>query len=166
MFNYTITHEELFPDRIANTCQTYIQREAVRAVIEDTNNKIALVEGSKSGFYFLPGGGVEPGETLEEALRRECMEETGCEIGSIEKLGVITAHGEEDCKIRIAYCYTARAVSQNSRPEENIQVIFVPKESALEMLKKQFDSITPETPNFYSRKFNTRRDILILESLC
>jgi len=26
-------------------------------------------------FYLLPGGGQDPGETLTEAIRRECMEE-------------------------------------------------------------------------------------------
>jgi mutator protein MutT len=46
-------------------------------------NRILLVERGKDphkGFWSLPGGAVEVGETLEEAVRREVREETAIEI--------------------------------------------------------------------------------------
>ncbi len=44
------------------------------------NGKVLLVAISKSGKYFFPGGGVEKGETLEEAVKREVREETGYNV--------------------------------------------------------------------------------------
>jgi 8-oxo-dGTP pyrophosphatase MutT (NUDIX family) len=38
--------------------------------------------GPYKGMYDLPGGRMEPGETMEEGLKREFMEEVGCELAS------------------------------------------------------------------------------------
>ncbi|MFF4450184.1 NUDIX domain-containing protein [Streptomyces sp. NPDC001502] len=49
-------------------------------VIED--GQILLLDQDTDGdrSWSLPGGKVEPGETLEEALKREMLEETGAEV--------------------------------------------------------------------------------------
>lgn len=44
------------------------------------NGKIALMKTSSTGRYQFPGGGVDLGESMEEALRREVKEETGLVI--------------------------------------------------------------------------------------
>ncbi|MDR1071133.1 MAG: NUDIX domain-containing protein [Rickettsiales bacterium] len=42
------------------------------------NNKIVLCRHQPSrGFYFLPGGGLEYGETIDECIKRELNEEMG-----------------------------------------------------------------------------------------
>jgi ADP-ribose pyrophosphatase YjhB (NUDIX family) len=57
-------------------------RNAARALIV-RQNKILLLrkEGGDRGERFtLPGGAQDPGETLKEALNRECMEEIGTTV--------------------------------------------------------------------------------------
>ena len=42
----------------------------------------------KFGLYSLPGGGIDDGEDVLTALKREILEETGCTCGSIAELGM------------------------------------------------------------------------------
>ena len=58
-----------------------IQRKAIRAVIMTPDHRVLLmkVQEPVTGFqvWLTPGGGLEPGESDEEGLRREIAEETG-----------------------------------------------------------------------------------------
>lgn len=61
------------------------------AIIENSEGKILLVKSPKwHNKWTMPGGHIEPGETIDEALLREAKEETGL---LLESEGVIT-YGE------------------------------------------------------------------------
>lgn len=53
---------------------------AVAAVIRDKQDRLLLQRKSGSEGWSLPAGAIEPGETPQEALRREVFEETGFKI--------------------------------------------------------------------------------------
>ena len=58
------------------------------------NQKLLLVKqckGPHTGKWDLPGGGIESGETIEEALRRELIEEVGREFSEMTFFSNLTA---------------------------------------------------------------------------
>ena len=80
---------------------------AVGALIFDAENRILLIERGQEplrGYWSLPGGAVETGETLETALRREVAEETGLEV-TIEGLHEIFERITPDADGRAEFHY-------------------------------------------------------------
>lgn len=55
---------------------------------------VLLVKHTYEEAWYLPGGGVKRGETLEEALRRELAEEVGAQLGQVDLFGVYSSFGE------------------------------------------------------------------------
>jgi 8-oxo-dGTP pyrophosphatase MutT (NUDIX family) len=61
-----------------------IERTAVRGVLHRGGDLLLL--RSRHGDYKFPGGGVEPGETFQSALRREFVEECGLQVVDVGEL--------------------------------------------------------------------------------
>ncbi len=57
-----------------------LRNSAKAVIIEDGRLLVTVNQGDSSRYYLLPGGGQEGGETLHQALRRECLEEIGADV--------------------------------------------------------------------------------------
>lgn len=65
------------------------------AVIVNDSKMILMVrqsEGYWGGKWILPGGKLEIGETLEEAARREVLEETTCHYDTVRQIGAYVSY--------------------------------------------------------------------------
>lgn len=80
-------------------------------LILDDQNRLLLLKRSDSGFWGPPGGAVEPGEVVEEAAKRETLEETGLQVGEMSLFGVFSGpelfykypNGDEVYNVTIMY---------------------------------------------------------------
>lgn len=60
---------------------------SARAVVTD-GDRVVVVQDPTSR-HILPGGRLEPEETMEEALRREVLEETGWKLARFRQIGIM-----------------------------------------------------------------------------
>lgn len=60
------------------------------ALIKDSKGRILLQKRSDYGDWGLPGGAMEPGESIEETMIREVREETGISVEAYDFLSVYT----------------------------------------------------------------------------
>lgn len=70
----------------------------VDAVITDHHGRILLMERGTEPFrgsWVLPGGLVDPGETVEEAVVREVREELGLTVEVVRLIGVFSTPGRD-----------------------------------------------------------------------
>lgn len=103
---------------------------SVAALVTNDRGEILLVNSPWRGWEY-PGGLIEPGETFQEALRREVREEAGVEIEITGFVGICKNIERNIVNID----FTARYISGELRTsEESTEVIWATPERALEMI--------------------------------
>lgn len=68
----------------------YTERRAAYVVILSVDGSVAMIK--ERNRFFLPGGGMEPGETPEETVIREVREELALSVRLIRTLGEATQY--------------------------------------------------------------------------
>ena len=135
--------------------ENYQLRKSARVILKNESGQIALQNLQNYGFYKLPGGCVDAGETIEETLMREVKEEVGCNCIITAPVGIVIEYRDKYKMMQINYCYVAEVVGSLSEPqfEENeIEAgqtnVWVSGTEALNLLKNS-------SSDKYESKFNT-----------
>jgi len=93
----------------------------VRALVLDAQGRVFLIKHTYTAGWQLPGGGVEAGETLLEALTRELREEGNIELTGPPKLHGVFFHPCFSLRDHVTV-YVARDFRQPSPPVPNREI--------------------------------------------
>jgi 8-oxo-dGTP diphosphatase len=159
-----IRNQDIVPGSPVRDPASYPYRETARAVVFD-GPKVALLHVTAEHFYKLPGGGVEPGETILQTLHREIMEEIGYKIRHIQELGETLEYKDSKPERQRSVCFIAHTVGQPYRvqltDEETMLGLTLTWADSLEQAIALTEDARP-TP--LSAQFIQRRESLILRA--
>ena len=139
-------------------------RDSARARIV-RGGKIAMVHSLKYDYYKFPGGGIDEGEFIEEALRRELVEEAGYEVSIVSPLGRVieerhwsNMHGVDFYFL----CHPEKAVANrltDGETEKGLKLVWFDSiDDAIEYIKDRDSDFVEE----WKRPFFIARDAAAL----
>lgn len=106
---------------------------AASAVVVNDQGEILMQRRADSGYWALPGGGMNLDESLPQTAVREVKEETGYEIEVTGLVGTYTdprhiiAYTDGEVRRQFNVCFTARLVGGELRvSDESTEVRWVP----------------------------------------
>lgn len=92
-----------------------------RAMVIDGAGRIFLIKHTYVDGWHLPGGGVETGETLLEALKRELVEEGNIQLGAAPQLYSVYFNRRTSRRDHVAL-FIVRDFRQDGNPKPNHEI--------------------------------------------
>ncbi len=111
-----ITNSDIGLGKGAGEQVAYVDRHAARAVLFDADGRVALMHGTVQDYYKLPGGGIDKGEEVLEALARELLEEVGATARIGSEIGRVEEWREHNGLHQISDAYEARLIGSLVEP--------------------------------------------------
>lgn len=104
-------------DLLSNNKPTESIRFGVRGIIKNDAQQLLIVslQSNKELLYKLPGGGILKGESAEDALKREILEECGYKLSQIGYLGCTLNHVKDWNAFHVNYIFGAKVTTKSKR---------------------------------------------------
>lgn len=135
-------------------------RYTARAILKN-GNLYAVMYAKKFNLYSLPGGGIDDGEDIITALKREILEETGCTCGNISELGMVKENRASADYTQCSYYFVVEAdrfgTPQLTDAEKNNKT-----ELQWHKLSETIKLINDFQPKTYQQQYLKARDVAAL----
>ena len=137
-------------------------RITARAIIKNHRNQYAVLYARDFHLHSLPGGGVEDGETVEDALEREVAEETGVNILKVEELGYVEENRAYCNYTQISYYFIVTTDSKDFSPHLTSEEAKHGTTVNWYSFEEAYDLIVSAKHTTVQRKYLQARDVLAL----
>ncbi|MDR1598787.1 MAG: NUDIX domain-containing protein [Oscillospiraceae bacterium] len=138
-------------------------RIAVNAVLFDADGRVALSFVRNLDLHTLPGGGVERGEDLVTAVKREIWEETGCDCEITGEIGSIFESRAEHNFTQERYYYAARVVGEKGELHLTAKEIEDATEVVWLSIRDAYTRIDRKRHDSYQFRYIRMRDMIALK---
>jgi ADP-ribose pyrophosphatase YjhB (NUDIX family) len=108
---------------------------SVTIVVRDDKGRLLLIHRTDNDLWSVPGGAIEPDETVRQAGARETKEETGYDVEITGLVGVyadprhVIAYSDGEVRAQFSICMTGRVVGGTaSTSSESSEVVWQPVE--------------------------------------
>jgi ADP-ribose pyrophosphatase YjhB (NUDIX family) len=105
---------------------------SVTAIVTNDSGQILLVHKTDNNLWALPGGGMDIGESIADAVVREVREETGLDVEVTGIVGIYTnprhvmAYDDGEVRQQFSICFTTRLLGgELTTSSETSEVEFV-----------------------------------------
>ena len=134
---------------------------ATSTYVEDDLGRILLIRRTDNGLWALPGGGMDPGETVTRCAVREVKEETGIGIEVTGLVGIfsnpahVVAYPDGEARQGFSICLRGRAINGTIRTsDESTEVDWIPRNQLAKLdmhpeIRRRIDRAIVNDPDPY-----------------
>lgn len=110
---------------------------AASAIVTDRDGRILLHRRSDSQLWSIPGGAMEPGESIAQTIVREVEEETGLQVEPERLVGIysnpnhVVEYGNGEVRQQFSVCFACRPIGGQlaTTTDESLEVgFFTPRQ--------------------------------------
>lgn len=101
-----------------------MERAVIGIVFDENKDRVLILKRRDVAIWVFPGGGIDPGETPENAVKREILEETGFSVSVTRK---VAEYSPLNRLARLTYVFECHLISgQATIGAETREICFCP----------------------------------------